>query len=108
MGGPVPSDALLFLAASNPGHKTVMVNVPGFILPDGREMVFPAPDSDVSFPFELSPEHDCRIWIDMKKIARQLHTEGFSGTIKIVGFYRDAVGRKHKSKPYKLNVETWA
>jgi hypothetical protein len=103
----VASDALLFLEAANPAHKTVVVNIPGFILPDGREMVIPYPQSNVVFPFKLEPEHDCKIWIDLKKIARQLHAEGFTDAVNLVGFYRDAVGRKHKSKKFKLNITTW-
>jgi hypothetical protein len=34
--------------------------------------------------------------------------EGFSGTIELIGVYKDAVGRKHKSEPYKLNVDAWS
>ena len=103
----VESDACLFLKASNPGHKTVVVTVSSFLLPDGRDMVFPYPQSSVTFPFKLEPEQQCMIWIDLKKIGNLLRSEGFSGTVRLLGYYQDAVGRRHKSKPYKLDVDVW-
>jgi hypothetical protein len=103
----VASDADLLLEAKNAAHRTVVLTMPGLILPDGREMFFLYPQSHVSFPHEFKPEYACSIWTDMKKLARQLRSEGFSGTIKLIGFYKDAVGRKHKIRPYKLNLDNW-
>jgi len=103
----VASDACIFLEANNPAHKAVVVTVQGFILPDGRDMFFPYPQSNVTFPFKLEPESQCMVWMDMKKFGRQLRSEGYGGVVKIVGFYNDAVGRRHKSKPYKIDIGVW-
>jgi hypothetical protein len=103
----VASDACLFLEASNPGHKAVVVNIPGLELPDGRFMSFPYSPSNVTFPFKLQPEDSCRIAVDLKKAANQLRAEGFNGKITVVGYINDAVGRRHKSKPYKIDLDIW-
>lgn len=103
----VASDGDLFIEANNPAHKTVVVTVPGLLLPDGREMVFLYPESNVRFPHKLEPEHQCVVWTDLRKLGAQLRSEGFHGTIELVGVYKDAVGRKHKSKPHKFDIDIW-
>lgn len=70
-------------------------------------MSFVFPKSHVTFPFELKAEHACTIWDDVKRLAGQLRTEGFRGTIKLKGFYDDAVGRRHFSKTQKFNLDAW-
>jgi hypothetical protein len=47
------------------------------------------------------------IWTDLRKLGAQLRSMGFAGIIELIGVYKDAVGRKHKSKPYKFNVDVW-
>ena len=64
----IASDGDLFIESNNPAHKTVVVTVPGLILPDGREMVFLYLESNVSFPFKLEPEHQCVVWTDLKRL----------------------------------------
>jgi len=109
LGPGVASDPCLFLAASNPGHKMVVVTMMGLVLPDGRDMSLPYPQSHVNFPYKLEPEDKCVVWMDLKKLANQLRGEGFTGVIKIVGFYNDAVGRRHLSKkPFKFNLNGWS
>ena len=104
----VASDALIFLSATNPGHKAVVVTGQGFILPDGQFMVFPYPTTNVTFPYKLEPEDKCAIWTDIKKMALQLRSLGFSGTVKVIGYYNDAVGRRYKSKPFKFDLNMWS
>ena len=101
------SPPVLFLEASNPGHIPVNLTSPGIILPDKINIVFPIPLSDVRFPYDLMPGKSCRVWVDLKGLASDLRNKGYSGNIKLIGFYRDAIGKEHKSKKYKLDIESW-
>jgi len=101
------SDLMLFLSASNPGEKAVTLASHGFELPNKKNLVFPRAQSDVTFPCELLPEKGCQVWMPVLDVARALRSEGFSGKVKLVGFYRDQVGRTHRSKPYEFNVDEW-
>jgi hypothetical protein len=102
------SDAMVFLSASNPGQKEVTLSSWGFVLPNKKQLFVPYPQSNVTFPYDLLPSKSCQIWIEAREIARALKSEGFSGKVKLVGFYRDQLDRTYRSKPYKFDVDDWA
>ncbi len=102
------SETLVILSASNPGSKAITLSSWGLTLPNRNHLAFPNPlGSDVQFPHELAPETSCRVWVEAKEIARAMKTEGYSDKAKVVGFYRDQVGRTYKSKPFEFGVEDW-
>lgn len=103
------SPYVLFIVASNPGHRTVTLDSVGIRLPDKRQIVFPFSGrfgSDVQFPHDLTEGQSCRAWVDVKELTALLE-EGISGRIKLIGFYTDAIGGKYKSKPLKFNIDDW-
>jgi hypothetical protein len=99
---------LVLVTALNHGSRTVSLNSPGLLLPDKRQLVFPFDlESDVPFPHDLMEGKSCQMWIPASVLARDLRKYGFSGDIKLRGFYRDALGTIHKSKPFKFEADKW-
>ena len=104
------SNLKLIVFATNAGEKAVVLSSPGLILPNQNRMWFPEtdPEFDVTFPHQLRPEHPCSAWVDPGEVGRALKSDGFSGKVKLIGFYKDAVGRTHKSKPFKFDTDVYA
>lgn len=101
-------EAMLFITVANPGNRTVKINIPRIKLPDNKTVIFPTPQSDVTFPYELTEGDSCRIWIEMKLLAKQLIETGYSGSVKLTAEVDDATGRTYKSKESsKLNLTEW-
>ncbi len=101
------SPAMLLLEATNPGDRTVILNTAGLSLPDGKTVAFLNPQSNVSFPHSLAEGNSCIVWTPLKELARQLRQEGYSGKVKLVGFFRDQLGRLYKSKAFIFDIEGW-
>lgn len=95
----------LLLKASNPGDRPVTVNIPGIFLPNRKQLVLVNSGREFDFPHELHEGKSCTAWEEQRKIAQELREEGLSGTVKLVGFYRDAVGTVYRSKPLKFNID---
>jgi putative transposase len=102
--GPHLSRPMLILRASNPGNRTVTLTGPGVRLPNGAQAFFPVPESNVEFPYDLPEGKSCSVWTEASHFARDLRNHGLSGTVKLVGFYRDATGTAWKSKPMSQHV----
>jgi hypothetical protein len=96
---------VLILSALNTGSKTVTMSSMGLILPDKKYLFFVYPTSDVTFPYELAEGKNCKVWTSLEQLAKDLKKEGFSGNVKLIGFYRDAIDNKYRSKPLKFNVD---
>ncbi len=101
------SPTMLSIEASNPGHLSINLNSPGILFPDKRSLVFPHPQGTVNFPHDLAPGNNCTVWIEMKKVAHNLHDSGFKGKINLIGFYRDGIGKQYKSRKFKFNIDEW-
>lgn len=103
------SEPMLFVEIRNPGARTVTINVPAIRLPDGKSMVFLSPDSDVSFPYELKEGgKDCRVWMEMREMARELLRAGYSGKVKVSAEVKDGAGKVYRSKkPYTLDLNAF-
>jgi len=99
------SDAMVFVEAANPGQREVTLSSVGFILPLQRKVFLRQPQGSVRIPCELAPESSCQVWIDARELAALLRSNGFSGTLKLVGFYGDQVGRTHKSKAFEVDAD---
>ena len=98
------SDAQVSLDASNPGEKAVSLSSLGLILPDKTRVAFMEDESHVTFPYKILPESSCKVWWDARGLAHGLRSMGFSGELKLVGFYGDEVGRTYESKPFEFDT----
>jgi len=97
---------MLFIEVSNPGNRSVTINVPRIILPDGKTLVFPDPQSDVHFPHKLEEGTKCRIWTEIKKLIEQLRSNGYQGVVKLNADVEDGAGQKYKSKkPFEIDID---
>lgn len=105
--GPELSPAMLLIEASNPGDRSVILNSAGITLPDGKTVVFPIPESNVVFPHTLEEGKSCLVWTPMKEFASTLRNEGYKGTVKIVAFYRDQLGKEHRSNKFGFDIDGW-
>ncbi len=97
---------MLFITIANPGNRTVTINSPHIKLPDGKSMFFPEPMSDVTFPYELKEGKNCRVWIEMELLRRDLIEHGYTGNVNLNARVEDRTGKLYKpKKPWKLNLE---
>ena len=100
------SPPMLILSALNTGSKTVTLNSMGLILPEKKYLHFTHPENIyVTFPHDLLEGKNVMVWITNKELAHDLKQEGYSGTIRLKGFYRDAIGNEYKSKTINFDIE---
>lgn len=92
--------------AVNMGSREVTLNSMGYILPDGKKVVLIEPESNVSFPHSLSEGKDCYFWVEQRKCAEELRKLGYSGKIKIIGFYGSNTGEILKSEPIDFDIKS--
>ena len=98
---------MLLIEASNPGDRSVILNNTGISLPDGKTVFFPAPQSNVVFPYNLEEGKSCLVWTPIKEFASTLRKEGYKGTVKIIAFYKDQLGKRYKSNKFSFNIDGW-
>lgn len=96
------------IIAMNVGYRDVTLNSVGYILPD-KKYLMSDPQSDVKsnvkFPCTLSEEKECTVWETQRQLAIALKENGYSGKIKLRGYYGSAIGTVFKSKPVEFNIE---
>lgn len=107
MPGTSSDELMVTVTAQNFGLKTVTLNLLGFKFPNEKEIYVPKPLGSVQFPHTLEPETSCTMCTQAKRIADYVHSQGFSGKVRLVGYVRDAVGRVYKSKPLEFDSERW-
>ena len=97
----------LIIRAVNSEKETVTLTSMGLILPRRDNNLFSpyVPNSDVSFPHDLLGGKNCDVWFETKELAENLKREGFSGKIKLKGYYGDAIGRMYKSKSINFDID---
>jgi hypothetical protein len=96
----------IFVQAYNRGQKTVNFTMVGIILPDGQKLAIPYPLGCLTLPCELMPERSCQAELAPNKLAQELRAMGFAEKVSLVGYYNDAVGRRHTSKPAIFDTVT--
>jgi hypothetical protein len=104
--GPDLGPEMIVLEAVNSGNQSVNLKSAGFRFPDSRQAILPQAQGTVRLPYELKGGDGCNVWADPRDLAFQLRNQGFAGTLKLVPFYVDALGRKHNGKPFDFNIET--
>lgn len=103
-------ELMLFIEISNPGNRSVVINVPRIILPDGNIIVFHSPkSSNVRFPHKLEEGANCMVWTEMRDLASQLRENGYQGIVKLKADIADGTGHKYESKKcWKIDVDKYA
>lgn len=99
--------ASLVVTARNVGKVSSTLVHGGLLLPDNRQLYLPQPVGDAQLPLELSAGKSCRLLFECKDLAGAVADKGYSGTIKLVGFYRDAVDKTYKSKSIEFDIGRW-
>jgi len=98
--------SVVILSAINMRNRDVTLNSMGFILPDKRYLLIVEPQSNVSFPYTLNEGKECSVWQTQKEFAEELETYGFSGKIKLKGYFKSATGKTYESKKISFNTES--
>lgn len=99
---------VLLIEAANPGFRPVTLTSCGILLPNNSSVVFPGElDNGDRLPREMTPGKSCMKWLDTVSVAETLLHNGWRGEIKLIGFYGDALGKKYKSKPLRVDLAMW-
>lgn len=100
--GPDLGAQMLFIEASNPGHRPVQLTSVGLLLPDRRTIAWMQPQASRPLPAELSEGQSCSAWMPLEEVEQQLRRHGYKGKLKVRGFYDDALGKRHYSRAVKV------
>lgn len=97
---------VITITAINAGYREITLNSMGYILPDKKYVVIIEPQGNVRFPYTLSEGKQCNVWQTQKELAEDLRNNGYSGKIRLRGYYRSATGDTFKSKPIDFDIES--
>lgn len=99
------SPPMIFLEAANIRTFDITLSSCGLKLPSKKIMYFTEPGGTQELPYELDPRKNFRVLMKKSHIINELKSYNFKGTIKISGFFEDAVGNSYTSKTlnFKLN-----
>jgi hypothetical protein len=103
--GNIVGPSTISLSAQNIGYRDITLDSMGFIFPDKKYTFIVEPQSNVKFPYTLSEGKECSVWKTQKELAIELRDNGYSGKIKLRGYYRSAIGKIFKSKPIDFDIE---
>lgn len=104
--GPDVGPTTISVSAINTGFRDITLNSVGFVLPDNVYSTIIEPQSNVRFPYTLSEGKECDVWKTRRQLALELKRNGYSGKIKLRGFYRSATGEISRSKPIDFDIES--
>ena len=96
---------MLSIQAVNGGHQPVNLKSAGFLLPDEHQVVFPYASGTVKLPHQLDAGDNCIVWVNPGDIAFELKQNGYSGHVKLRGFYLDGTDKRQQSKSVDFDVE---
>lgn len=105
--GPDLGPASVLVTALNTGQLAVTLVEAGLRLPNNQHTTHFSPSGTAHFPHELKRGQNCFIVVPIREVAVALKRGGFSGTIRVKGFYRDALDKRHTSGRFKVNIEDW-
>jgi hypothetical protein len=102
--GPDLGDEMMMIEAANHGHRSVTVTSAGLLLPDRRQLFYLASAGTVPLPYHLNEGTSCKQWMPLTVIQEELRKSGFSGKVKVRGFYLDALNNRHLSEPAEVDL----
>jgi hypothetical protein len=97
----------VLVTAMNVGYRDITLSSWGYCLPDKKYMTSDPNEvnSNVKFPCTLSEGKECTVWQTPRQLATALVNNGYSGKIKLRGYYRSAIGTIVKSKPIDFDIQ---
>ena len=105
--GPELGPASVLVTAVNKGQQAVTLVEAGLRLPNKQHTTHFSPSGTAHFPHELKRGQNCYIVVPIREVAEALKRADFSGTIKVKGFYRDALDKRYTSGRFKVSIEDW-
>jgi hypothetical protein len=101
---------IMSLSIVNVAEKPVTVYLAGIEMPNGKYICVetdpePTPNQPDPMPVEIAERKSSHNLINPKSLAKSLRANGFSGRIRIRGFYRDGLRRKFYSKSIFFDTE---
>jgi hypothetical protein len=103
--GPQLGPYSIIVTALNKGTPSMTLSGAGIRLPDGRDTAYLGQSGNARFPHELESGKSCLICLPVQSFAQQLKTAGFSGNVRLAGYYRDALDKTYLSKEFDFDVE---
>ena len=99
------SEPMLIFEVSNPGHKNVTINVPQLRLDDGKIIILPESNSNVSYPHTLEEGKSAHAWIEYEQLISSLKSRGYRDNVKVKGIINDQTGKEFKTNDWvKLDL----
>ena len=100
------SDNSILISATNIGYENVTFNIVGFILPNKKLFWNPLDVQKYQLPYELLVGKSITMpQGNPKQLAIELKDNGYSGKIKLRGFYKTDTAMIFKSKPFDFDIE---
>ena len=103
------SPAQLILQAQNVGKRTLTLTAVGLVLPGKVRVWFVHPECWLSgsLPHELQEGKSFVSTRELSELVAELAERGYTGRVRVQGFYTDALGTDYRSKPLTLGVGQW-
>jgi hypothetical protein len=99
-------DNSIFVSAKNIGYENVTFSMAGFILPNGKLFWNPLDVQKYQVPYTLLVGKSIGMpQGSLKELAIELKHNGYSGKIKLKGFYKTDIGKIFKSKSFDFDIE---
>jgi hypothetical protein len=105
--GPRLGPASILVTAFNKGQQPVTLVAGGLRLPNNQTTHHFGPSGTAKFPHDLQRGQNCYMVLPKRDVAEALKRAGFSGTIKVNGFYRDTLDKTYTSGHFKVEVDKW-
>lgn len=105
--GPELGPDSIVITAFNEGQHPVTLVAGGLRLPDNSTTHHPEPSGTVKFPHELERAQSCFMFIPKRVVAETVIRAGFSGTVDVKGFYRDALDKTYTGEPVEVIIQEW-
>ncbi len=113
----------LVITARNEGDRSVIIRGTGLFFPNriwsrtpwrgprrGWHVipwVSPGPDPRLKLPHVLEPGRSCTDAMNMRQITHDLTRHGYSGRVRVRGFFADETQNLYTSVPLVIDVEHW-
>jgi len=99
---------MIFLEAANIGTFDITLSSCGLKLPSKNmpSMYFTEPGGTQELPCKLDQRKNFCVWMKRSDIINDLKSYNFKDTIKISGFFEDAVGNSYTSKTLNLKLNS--
>jgi hypothetical protein len=99
--------ASILATALNRGRQPITLVAAGLRLPNHQTTHHFGPSGTAKFPHDLQARQNCYMAVPVRDVAGALKNSGFSGTIKVKAYYRDALDQTYTSRRFKLDIDKW-